>query len=178
MQKSLIKKLNMWRLACDENHTLHRIGSEQYEPIRQAMVLDPDEWEELPADFAAVIDARNAKIAEIDAYDCSPAVNSFTLNGNVIWLDKATRVGLVNSVNTEKAAGRSATILWFGVHCYTIPVDLALAMLAQLELYALACYNITAGHRAAVSALTDIDALTTYDHTAGYPARPEFNTSA
>ena len=39
---------------------------------------------------------KDMKIAEIKTYDQSDAVNSFMLDGKQIWLDKDTRVGLVN----------------------------------------------------------------------------------
>ncbi|MGN1300119.1 MAG: hypothetical protein ACI4VC_02075, partial [Clostridia bacterium] len=46
-------------------------------------------------------------------YDNSAEVNSFYLNGKRVWLDKATRVGLINSLNLEKSTGKTDTILWF-----------------------------------------------------------------
>jgi hypothetical protein len=38
---------------------------------------------------------------KISYYDSSSSVNSFIFNGNNLWLDKATRVGLVNLVNSS-----------------------------------------------------------------------------
>jgi hypothetical protein len=55
---------------------------------------------------------KEMKIAEINAYDKSDAVNSLTLDGKQIWLDKDTRVGLVNSINIEKEAGRFVHLLY------------------------------------------------------------------
>lgn len=94
------------------------------------------------------------KIAEINAYDKSDAVNSFTLAGKQIWLDKDTRVGLVNSIGIEKESGRMNTTLWYNAEKYVIPVDTALQMLNRLELYALDCYNVTQSHIAAVKGLS------------------------
>ena len=122
-------------------------------------------------------EAKARKIAEIDAYDTSDAVNSFVLNGVSVWLDKATRVGLMNSLNCEKAAGRTETTLWLGTTPITLPVDTAVTMLSELELYALACYNVTASHKAAVGALETIEAVNAYDHTQGYPDRPRLSTT-
>ncbi len=39
---------------------------------------------------------KEMKIADINAYDKSDAVNSFTLSGKRMWLTKEDRVGLVN----------------------------------------------------------------------------------
>ena len=41
---------------------------------------------------------KEMKIADINAYDKSDAVNSFTLSGKRMWLTKEDRVGLVNSI--------------------------------------------------------------------------------
>ena len=46
--------------------------------------------------------AKADKIAEIAAYDTSDKVNGFILNGQIVWLDKATRVGLMNSTTIER----------------------------------------------------------------------------
>lgn len=123
----------------------------------------------------AVAALQAAKIAEIDHYDTSPTVNSFTLGGKEMWLPKETRVGLVNSITIEKAAGKETTVLWFDGEKYELPVDTALQMLSALELYALECYNVTAAHKALVLTLSDVSALVAYDYTAGYPEKLSFN---
>ena len=48
---------------------------------------------------------KNAMLAYIEKYDASSSVNSFILNGMEVWLDKATRVGLINSINVTQRAG-------------------------------------------------------------------------
>lgn len=118
------------------------------------------------------------KIDEIDHYDCSTAVNSFLLDGMEVWLDKATRVGLMNSLNCEKQAGHIGTTLWLGTMPIALDVDLAIQLLTALELYALECFAVTAQHKAAVEALTDWQAVEAYDHTTGYPPRPVIDTKA
>ena len=121
---------------------------------------------------------REKVIADIEAHDKSNEVNSFTLAGRQMWLDKETRVGLVNSINIEKAAGKETTTLWFDGVQYEIPVDSALQMLAALELYALDCYNVTHSHIASVRLLDDMALLTGYDYTAGYPDKLVFNLNS
>lgn len=122
-------------------------------------------------------DIRLQKLAEIDSYDTSPAVNSFTLNGATVWLDKATRVGLMNSLNCEKAAGRDTTTLWLGTTPITLNVERAMQLLSAVELYALECFGVTASHKAAVEALDTIEAVEAYDYTAGYPDKLDINTT-
>ena len=118
--------------------------------------------------------AKEEAIEQIEAYDTSEAVNSFTLGGKEMWLPKETRVGLVNSVTIEKNAGKETTILWFDGAKYELPVDTALQMLSALELYALDCYNTTAAHKAAVSALASVSEIVNYDYTANYPSKLNF----
>lgn len=127
-----------------------------------------------PTEEAAIDALRTMLLEQIDQYDISAAVNSFSLGGKEMWLPKDTRVGLVNSITIEKAAGKEATVLWFGGEKYTLPVDTALQMLSALELYALDCYNVTAAHKAAVSTLASVEDIVAYDYTANYPTKLNF----
>lgn len=116
-------------------------------------------------------EAKEILLAEIDAYDKSSAVNGFALNGAVVWLDKATRVGLMNSTSITKAMGQPTTTLWLGDSKMEVPCDTAIQLLSALEMYALECFNVTAAHKKAVSKLTSIEEVEKYDITAGYPAQ-------
>jgi hypothetical protein len=118
--------------------------------------------------------AKEQKIAKILDYDKSEGVNSFALNGNLAWLDKDTRVGLVNSLQIEKAAGRVSTELWLNGVMYSLPIDHVLQMLVVLELYAKDCYNVTQQHISNVKMLDDLNRVWNYDYTKGYPKRPVF----
>ena len=116
-------------------------------------------------------EAKEMLLAELDAYDKSSAVNGFALNGAVVWLDKATRVGLMNSTSITKAMGQPTTTLWLGESKMEVPCDTAIQLLSALEMYALECFNVTAAHKKAVSELTSIEEVEKYDITAGYPAQ-------
>lgn len=118
--------------------------------------------------------AKKTVIKKIDDYDQSSDVNSFFLNGIQVWLNKDTRVGLMNSLTIEKDAGKEVSTLWFNNICININCDAAIQMLRSLELYALACYNKTAEHRVAVSALNSIEDVMGYDFTEGYPDKLVF----
>lgn len=119
--------------------------------------------------------AKEAKIQQITLYDSSTAVNSFTYSGMTFWLDKDTRVGLVNSTNIAKTLGKEVTTLWLGSMSLTIPCDAVLNILYAVEMYALECYNVTASHKAAVQAMTDIEDIKVYDYTKGYPKKLIFS---
>lgn len=115
--------------------------------------------------------AKREVLKKIEDYDTSPAVNGFILNGETVWLDKATRVGLMNSTTITKAMGQPTTTLWLGESKMEVPCDTAIQLLSALEMYALECFNVTAAHKNAVSELTSIEEVEKYDITAGYPAQ-------
>ena len=119
-------------------------------------------------------DMRKIKVSEIQLFDKSKEVNSFELRAKSMWLDKSTRVGLFNSINIEKEAGKTDTVLWYDAVKYIIPISDALAMLNALEMYALDCYNVTQSHIAAVKALDTIEEIESYDYTVGYPKKLSF----
>lgn len=163
----------------DADKYVHRLGTDAY--FKRCTKLPNDtaekfeEVDEIPS--PEISEAIAQKIAEIDAYDKSEAVNSFTLDGERIWLDKDTRVGLMNSTNIQKASGQENTTLWFEGKSYTLPCDTAIQMLSALELYALNCYNVTAQHKANVHALKTEEEIISYDYTVGYPEKLNLKTS-
>lgn len=122
-----------------------------------------------------VEEAKEMLIAEIAAYDTSDKVNGFMLNGLLVWLDKATRVGLMNSTTIAKAAGQETTTLWLGGVKLVVDCDKAIQLLSALEMYALECFNTTASHKAAVGELKTIEAVEAYDYKAGYPKMLEMS---
>lgn len=114
---------------------------------------------------------RKAMLHYIDVYDSSSAVNSFVLNGADVWLDKATRVGLMNSTTIAKSIGQQKTTLWLGSYQLEVDCDTAIQLLSALEMYALECFNVTAAHKKAVNELGNIEAVLTYDYREGYPEK-------
>lgn len=104
-----------------------------------------------------------------EEYDNSAEVNSFYLNGKRIWFDKATRVGLINSLNLEKSTGKTDTILWFNNVSITIDIDKALQLLSIVEMYAKECYNNTHQHYSNITKLETIEDCLSFDITSDYP---------
>ena len=117
---------------------------------------------------------KSIRKVQIQGYDSSEKVNRFYLDDLQLWLDKSTRVGLVNSITIEKKAKRATTCLWFGSHNINMDVDTALDALFQLELYALSCYNVTAQHLAWVEQCESIDELRSFDICSDYPEALQF----
>ena len=142
---------------------------------------DEGEIQEAFVEFSAKMDAlklkqaKADKIAEITAYDTSDKVNGFTLNGLLVWLDKATRVGLMNSTTIAKAAGQQTTTLWLKGIKLVVDCDKAIQLLSALEMYALECFNVTASHKATVNELTTVEEVEAYDYKSGYPKMLEMS---
>lgn len=112
---------------------------------------------------------KNVLLSLIREYDSSDEVNSFILNGKKVWLDKSTRVGLMNSLTIEKESGAESSTLWFSGHQINIKCEAAIQMLSSLELYALKCYNRTAQHMKNIEQLSSIEEALNYDFTSNYP---------
>lgn len=154
---------------------------ECYECTVPVSEYDEDEVQKAFAWFVSKMDALKLeqakidKIAEITAYDTSSSVNGFMLNGLLVWLDKATRVGLMNSTTIAKAAGQETTTLWLGEVKLVVECDKAIKLLSALEMYALECFNVTASHKVSVSELTTIEEVEAYDYKAGYPKMLEMS---
>ena len=123
----------------------------------------------MTSEAALTAAAQKMVLEQIDKYDTSPSVNGFMLNGQRVWLNKDTRVGLMNGVSVAKACGMERMSLWIGGREYVMDVARLEELLVKVEVYAMGCYNVTAGHRRAVDGLTTLEAVLGYDFKAGYP---------
>ena len=169
---------------------IYHIGEElnkelgAYECYECSMAVSSFDEEEVQKEFVELTakmdalkleQAKADKLAEISAYDTSDKVNGFILNGQIVWLDKATRVGLMNSTTIERDLGQETTELWLGEHNLIIKCDLAIQLLQQLEVYALKCFNVTATHKKEVNSLSTIEEINSYDITKDYPDKLVIN---
>lgn len=170
LNEEQVKTTEQVPVAMDEDGTM------EYETREKTQYAYDVYWLTLPSasphDAAAVLEAaKTSMLADITAYDSSTAVNSFLLNGMEVWLDKATRVGLMNSTTIAKSMGQQKTTLWLGSYQLEVDCDKAIQLLSALEMYALECFNVTAAHKKAVSSIESIEDILTYDYTAGYPEK-------
>ena len=131
----------------------------------------------MTSEAALTAAAQKMVLAEIEKHDTSTAVNGFILNGERVWLDKATRVGLMNSTSIAKAMGKTTTTLWFGGMQIEVNCDKAIQLLSALEMYALECFNVTAAHKKAVAELNTVEEVLGYDYTKGYPEQLRMEVS-
>lgn len=139
--------------------------------VRKVWVYDGVRLETggMTSEAALTAAAQKMVLAEINKNDTSSAVNGFMLNGQRVWLDKATRIGLMNSTSIAKAMGQPTTTLWLGDVKLVVECDKAIQLLSALEMYALECFNVTAAHKKAVSEMSTVEEVLAYDYTAGYP---------
>ena len=114
--------------------------------------------------------AKEAVLADIEAYDTSSAVNGFILNGERVWLDFELRDRVYQGNERLQRIGRTDTTLWLGDHCYNLSIEQAQNIISHIEAYAKDCYNVTAAHKAAVEKLQTVEEVLGYDYTKGYPA--------
>lgn len=113
-------------------------------------------------------------IEEIIRYDSSKEVNEFYIQGIPVWLDKATRSGLMLRFNSELALKKDTTTLWYEGQSFTLPLNTAMQMLYALEVYASECYDNTQLHLANVEKLETLEEIKKYDYRVGYPEKLQF----
>ena len=158
---------NLWVLLSTEQAAFH-------EQHLKASVIEVWNMQLNPPHRKTLEEAKQEKIQQIENYDNSDAVNGFTINGVNMWLDKATRTGLLLRITAEQSVGDQNTTLWFGTQSFEIPITQAFQMLYALEIYASQCYDRTAAHKAYVNTLQTIEEVEQYDYTVGYPDKLNF----
>ena len=123
---------------------------------------------------ATIEEIRAQKLDELRLFDSSEAVNQFSINGVFGWLNKNTRVGLMNSISIERETGRSETSIWLGDTQFILSIEKAINMLQQIGLYALACYNVTQRHINSINQLYTKEEIEAYNFKTGYPGKLSF----
>lgn len=135
--------------------------------------------EPVPTPEERVAQAKRQKIAELEAYDSSDAVNSFDIvyNGATItdWLTPDKRANYKNSLDSAEILGMDVVHPVFGGIQFELSVPMAKTSLAKVQIYADQCYIATESHRAAINTLETVEAVQEYDFTTGYPEKLVFN---
>ena len=154
------------------NEIVIRTATEQIINPSEQMIL-ADGWVEyVPQPYIPTLEEIKAnKVDEILAYDSSSEINEFSIGGVPMWLDKATRAGLLLRFEAEGKVGRTETTLWNDGQSYTLPLETAQQILIALELYASGCYDNTQRHIAEVQKMESKEAVEAYDYTTGYPQK-------
>lgn len=153
-------------------------GMQTFNPTEEMLLADG--WKEHitpvyePTEEEILNKEKEYKIKDIVDYDSSFEVNSFYIEGQRLWLDKATRVGLKLRFDAELANGQTDTTLWYEGTPFNLELANAIQMLNAIELYASACYDNTQMHIAYVKVMEDLDTLKNYDYRTGYPEKLRF----
>lgn len=113
-------------------------------------------------------DAKAAALAGLYAYDSSEEVNTCSVNGVNLWLDKSSRA-LFRMQAQDSADDAEFTLYGFDGSSVTITCVQLKDFLSTLESYAMATYGVTRHHETAIKALKDVTAVQSYDFTNGYP---------
>lgn len=122
---------------------------------------------ELKEGFVSVLTLQTILLRQIDYYDKSSNVNSFIYHGNSYWIDKNTRVGLVNLANSTS----EPVSLFLDPEFIEIDPSVLKQYLANIECYASKCYVTTHKHLKNVKELKTEDELLDYDYKTGYPEK-------
>lgn len=140
-------------------------GWKKYVPVPQKNIITNEE---------KIVNAKKSLIDKINAYDQSNNVNAFYMKGFEMWLDKATRVGLMLRFQSEMAMGMKTTSLWYGNASFELSIENAMQMLYLLEVYASNCYDNTQKHLANAEKLNTLNAIESYNYKEGYPEKLNF----
>lgn len=120
-------------------------------------------------------DVITSKIGEINEYDVSENVNSFSINGESGWIDRNTRVALLHALDVVEQSGGTTYTVWFNDNPLTLDITTIKQFLTSLELYAIEALNVTNTHIREVKQLQSIQEVENYDITLGYPQKINLN---
>lgn len=111
------------------------------------------------------------KIDRIEKYNVSENVDMFYINDVPMWLNRDLRNSLMARFNAEKSKGIEITNIWYNGLNFVLPVDMAISMLLDLEIYASKCFDNTQRHLYNVTQLQTIEDINNYDYTVDYPEK-------
>lgn len=133
-----------------------------------------------PSEEELVKTYKIQKLQDLYSYDESSEVNDCIIikdNQELhYWANKTDRDSLKGVVRDYISLGKEKYRLdlrELGIYL-TIPCELLLGMLAQLEVYAAECYNKTTDHTFAINQLTTVEEIENYNFRTGYPEKLTF----
>lgn len=129
-----------------------------------------------PTEEENLAEIKSRKLLEIAEYDKSDNVESFTINGNQMWLDHTFRQQIRTSADAYTALGMETMTKVFNGQEFTFAISMWIQMLNALEVYAAEALNTTERHKNAVRNLNTVQEVEAYDITSGYPEKLNFTT--
>lgn len=173
--KKYVKEINGKKVyKTRQQIVISKNGMSTYNPTEEMILADG--WVEYiaPVYEETIEDVRRNKKEDLERYDQSEDVNVFEVNGMSMWLDKATRAGLMLRFNAEMGSGKAETSLWYNGIEFPLTLENAIQMLYAIEVYASQCYDNTQKHFAAINALETKEDIEAYDFRTGYPEKLRF----
>lgn len=113
-------------------------------------------------------DAKAVALAGLYAYDSSEEVNTCSVNGVNLWLDKSSR-SLFRLQAQDSVDDAEFTLYGFDGSQVILTCVQLKGFLSKLESYAMATYGVTRKHEITIKALKNVTAVQSYDFTNGYP---------
>lgn len=117
---------------------------------------------------------KQKKLGQLNAYDNSDAVNSFTIGDESMWLTPQQRQQVSMQIQANEDLGREEMTKWFNGKQFTFTLFKWRQMLSSLEVYAGDALNATEMHKANINNLNTIEDIQNYDYTVGYPEKLVF----
>lgn len=124
-------------------------------------------------DFLCTFNIQRQLLNLQKEYDSSDEVNEFTINGITGWLNKQTRLGIINDINILEEQGESKYTLWIGQTPIEMKLNDIRDFINKIEVYAMACYANTQTKINEINNIKVQKDLFTYDITTGYPSKVE-----
>lgn len=160
------------------------IYNRNYIKVDNAVIINPSEetlleygYEKVEVPEDKLKEAIEAKVAEIQAYDSSEAVNSFILNGTPAWICREDRIGTRRAIELDVANGQTESEIWLNGFKLVVNSQLALKLLDAVGHYAYQAYNVTQAHIFNVKQLASVEEVEKYDHTKNYPPKLNLSTN-
>ena len=157
------------RVLTTEQGTIFNPTEEQMLDAGWLVYVEPE-----PTNAQKLAAAKAEKIAQIETYDSSDAVEQFTINDVPMWLNHELRQQIRTSAEAYSAMGAETMTKVFNGAEFTFPIATWIQMLNALEVYAAEALNTTERHKNAVQAMTRRKDVEDYDYTTGYPEKLTF----
>lgn len=156
--------LGKWVLLTDEMVTFYKnnMGATPEEVFN--MKIQEEEIAERTLEIA-----KSEMREVILNYGNSENVDVFYFNNIPMWLNKSTRASLKLRLEAEKQKNEEQTTLWYNGFSVSLPVEDAISMLYDIEIYASKCYDNTQSQLARLENLNSIEGVDTFDYFLGYP---------
>lgn len=173
--KKYVKEINGKKVyKTRQQIVISKDGMNTFNPKEEMILADGWEVYVAPVYEETIEDVRRHKKEELERYNQSEEVNGFEVNGMSMWLDKATRAGLMLRFNAEMSSGKTETSLWYEGMEFPLTIENAIQMLYAIEVYASQCYDNTQKHLAAINALETKEDIEAYNFRTGYPEHLNF----